>query len=56
MVLGKIPVPGRPSYWADSMARAYCAGSECGWGLFGYFYSYLSFISSFSLSLGDGLI
>ena len=49
-------MPGRPSYLADSWARAYYAGSECGWGLFGQFYSYLSFISSFSLSLGDGPI
>ena len=37
-------------------ARAYCAFSRCGWGLFGYFYSRLSFLSSFSLSLGDGSI
>ena len=39
-----------------SRARAYCAGSRCGWGLFGHFYSHLSFLSSFSLSLGDGPI
>ena len=35
----------------DSRARAYCACSRCGWGLFGHFYSPLSFLSSFSLSL-----
>ena len=29
---------------------------RCGWGLFGHLYSYLSFLSSFSLSLGDSLI
>ena len=34
MVLGKLPVPGRPSNLADSRARAYCACSGCGWGLF----------------------
>ena len=51
MVLGKLPVPGR-----HSRARAYCACCRCGWGLFGDFYSYLSFLSSFSLSLGDGPI
>ena len=34
-------------------ARAYCACSRCGWGLFGPFYSHLSFLSS-SPSLGDG--
>ena len=56
MVLGKLPVPGRPSHSADSRARAYCACSGCGWGLFGHLYSHLSFLSSFSLSLGDGPI
>ena len=34
-----------------SRARAYCARSRCGWGLFGHFYTPLSFLSSFSLSL-----
>ena len=53
MVLGKLLVPGRPSNLADSRGRAYCACSGCGLGLFGYFYSHLSFLSSFSLSLGD---
>ena len=38
------------SYNLDySRARAYCACSRCGWGLFGHFYSHLSFLSSFSL-------
>ena len=40
----------------DSRARAYCACNRYGWGLFGHFYSHLSFLSSFSLSLGDGPI
>ena len=56
MVLGKLPVPGRPTNLDWSRARAYCACSRCGWGLFGLFHSHLSFLSSFSLSLGDGLI
>ena len=56
MVLGKLPVPGRPTNLDYSRARAYCAYSRCGWGLFGHFYSHLSFLSSFSLSLGDGPI
>ena len=56
MVLGKLPVPGRPFNLADSRARAYCACSGCGWGLFGHFYPHLSFLFSFSLSLGDGPI
>ena len=54
MVLGKLPVPGRPTYLDYSRARAYCACSRCGWGVVGTFFLYLSFLSSFSLSLGDG--
>ena len=34
MVLGKLPVPGRPANLDYSRARAYCACSGCGWGLF----------------------
>ena len=56
MVLGKLPVPGRPTTSEDSRARAYCACSRCGWGLFGHFFSRLSFLISFSLSLADGPI
>ena len=55
-MLGKLPVPGRPTSLDDSRARAYCACSRCGLGLFGHFFSQLSFLFSFSLSLGDGLI
>ena len=54
-VLGKLPVPGRPTNLDDSRARAYCACSRCGWGLFGHF-SHLSLLFSFSLSPGDGPI
>ena len=54
MVLGKLPVPGRPTNLDESWARAYCTCSRCGWGLFGHFFSRLSFLFSFSLSLGDG--
>ena len=56
MVLGKLPVPRRPTNLDDSRARAYCACSRYGLGFFGHFYSHLSFLSSFSLSLGDGPI
>ena len=35
MVLGKLPVPGRPTNLDKSRARAFCACSRCGWGLFG---------------------
>ena len=55
-VLGELPVPGRPTNMDHSRVRAYRACSGCGWGLFGYFYSRLSFLFSFSLSLGDGPI
>ena len=50
MVLGKLSVPGRPTNLDNSMARAYCSCSRCGLGLFGHFFSRLSFLFSFSLS------
>ena len=37
MVLGKLPVSGRLTNFDKSKARAYCAYSRCGWGLFGHF-------------------
>ena len=37
MVLGKLSVPRRPTNLDNSRARAYCACSRCGWGLFGHF-------------------
>ena len=58
-VLGKLPVPGRPTNMDYSRARAYCACSGCGWGLFRHFHSRLSFLIShffLPLSLGDGPI
>ena len=56
MVLGKLPVPGRPTNLDYSRARAYCACGRCGWGWFGHIFSRLSFLFSFSLSLGNGPI
>ena len=56
MVLGKLPVPPGPTNLDNSRARAYCACSRCGWGLFGHFFSHLSFLFSFSLSPRDGPI
>ena len=54
MVLGKLPVPGRPTIWiaVGQVPTALAVGA--GGGLFGHFCSLLSFLSSFSLSLGDG--
>ena len=56
MELGKRPVPERPTNLDYSRARANCACISCGWGLFGHFFSPLSFLVSFSLSPGDGPI
>ena len=56
VVQDKLPVPGRPTDLDKSRARAYCAYSRCGWGLFGHFFSRLSYLFSFTLSLGDGSI
>ena len=56
VLLGNLPAPGRPTDLDWSRARAYCACSRYGWGLFGHFFL-LSIISLFfSLSLGDGRI
>ena len=38
-MLGKLPVPGRPTNLEYSRARAYCACSRFGWRLFGHFYA-----------------
>ena len=43
-VLGKLPVPGRPTDLDYSRARAYCACSRCGWGSLDIFF--LSSITS----------
>ena len=52
MVLGKLPVPGRPTIWMivgqGPISLAVGAGGGC--------YFHLSFLSSFSLSLEDGTI
>ena len=45
MVLGKLPVPGRPTNLDYSRARAYCACSRCGWGVvWTFFLSILSLL------------
>ena len=56
-MLGKLSVPGCPTSFDDSRAKAYCACNRCGWGLFGHFSLNLNYLfSSFSISLGDGPI
>ena len=49
MVLGKYSEPKRPTNLDNSRARVYCTYSRCGRGLFGHFFSRLSFLFSFSL-------
>ena len=56
MVLGKLPVPGRPTIWITVGQGPTALAVGAGGGLFGHFYSHLFFLSSFSLSLGDGSI
>ena len=47
MVLGKLPMPGRPTNLDNSRAKAYCACSRCGRGLFWTFllFYHLSLLS-----------
>ena len=52
MVLGKLPVPGRPSIWITVGQGPTPPAVGAGGGWFGHFYSHLSFLSSFSLSFG----
>ena len=56
MVLGKLPMPGHPTIWMTVGQGPIALVVGAGGGLFGHFYSPLSFLSSFSLSLGDGPI
>ena len=53
MVLGKLPVPGRPTIWitVGQGPTALVVGAGGGW--FGHFFSCLSFLSSFSRSLWE---
>ena len=53
MVLGKLPVPGRPTIWIIVGQGPTVLAVRCGWALYGHFYCHLSLLSSFSLSLGD---
>ena len=56
MVLGKLPVPGRPTLWITVGQGLTALVVGAGGGCLALFYSHLSFSSSFSLSLGDGPI
>ena len=56
MVLDKLPLPGRPTNLMIVGQGPIALALGAGWGCFGHFYSPLSFLSSFSLSLGNGPI
>ena len=53
MVLGKVPVLGGPTSWMIVGQGPIWLAVGAGGGLFGHFYSSLSFLLSFSLSFGD---
>ena len=52
MVLGKLPVAGRPTNLDKSRARAFYACGECGWGCLDIF-SLIYLFSFLSLSLWE---
>ena len=56
MVLGKLPVPGRPTIRIIEGQGPTALAVGAGGGCLDILYSHLSFLSSFSLSLGDGPI
>ena len=56
MVLGKFPVPGRPTIWIIVGQGPSALAVGAGVGLFGQFLLSSILLSSFSLSLGDGPI
>ena len=55
-MLGKLPVPGRPTIWINVGQGPIALAEGAGGGWFGHFFPHLSFLSSLSLSLGDGPI
>ena len=56
MVLGKLPVPGRPTIWITVGQGPTARVVGEGWGCLDIFTLIYPFLSSFSLSLGDGPI
>ena len=56
IVLGKLPVPGRPTFWIIVGQGPIALAVGAGGGCLDIFYSHLSFLSFFSLSPGDGPI
>ena len=56
MVLGKLPVPGRPTIWIIVGQGPTALAVGAGGGCLDILFSRLSFLFSYSLSLGDGPI
>ena len=56
MVLGKLPLTGRPTIWTKVGQGPIALAVGAGGGLFGHFLLSYPFLSSSSLSLGDGPI
>ena len=56
MVLGKLPVPGRPTVWMIVGQGPIALAVGAGRGCLAIFNSPLSFFFPFCLSLGDGLM
>ena len=56
MVLGKLQVPGRPTIWITVGQGPTALAVGAVGGCLDIFYSHPSFLSSFSLSLGDSPI
>ena len=56
MVLGKLPVPGRPTIWITVGQGPTALVVGAGGGCLDIFTLIYPFLSSFSLSLGDGPI
>ena len=54
MVLGKLPVPGRPTVWIIVGQGPTALAGGAGGGRLDIFFYRLSFLFSYSLSLGDG--
>ena len=55
-MLGKLPVPVRPTNLAYSRGKGLLCFQQVRVGVFGHFFSHLSLLFSFSLSQGDGPI
>ena len=51
-----LPVPGRPTIWIIVGQGPTALAVSAGGGCLDIFFSYLSFLSSYFLSLGDGPI